>query len=1013
MELNNEQRLAIEHEAGPLLVVAGAGTGKTTVIVERVKRLLQKQLAKPNEILALTFTERAAQEMQERVDVALPMGFTQTWISTFHSFGEQILRNEAIHIGLSPSFQILSSAESALFLTDHLFQLPLSYYRPLGNPTKFINGLLQHFSRLKDEDIDPSQYLQFVQSAQSNPSTEPLEKERFLELANCYKTYEDIKNKEGILDISDLIIKTLRLFRQRPNILAKYQKQFKYLLIDEFQDTNYAQNELAILLAGKEQNITVVFDDDQAIYRWRGAAVYNVLDFKKHFPKTKIITLTQNYRSNQKILDVAYNFIQNNNPDRLEATEKISKRLIAQKTTTTSPTAFTPRSLGAGGPISLIFTDRVEDEAEKVSQIINQLTTLTPPNHPSYNFKDIAILVRANNHAEPFIKALKRLGLPYQFLGPARLFSQEEIKDLIGFLQVLDNFEDNVATYRVLNMPILDIFPRDIAAIVNYSKKNNLSLFETLEKAAHYQEAAKNPSPSNLPNIPNPPNSSIPRSSSEGGPQNLTPETYKKAAKLVELIHRYLALVPKETTGQILYYFVKDSGLLEYYQDPQNQKQQQEVENISKFFDKVKAYETKNPASRLPDFVKYLDFLILANESPLASEIDWSQENAVNLITVHSAKGLEFPVVFLPNLVEQRFPTRQRTEQIPIPDEIIKETLPQGDPHLEEERRLFYVAITRSKDLLYLSGAKFYGDNKRPKKPSEFINEALGEDWSKYLLQEKSASQKPTLFDWVDNREVLTGLHPASEQGATLIKPKITFISYSQINTFGICPLHYKLRYIVGLPTLQFAAASFGDSVHKALKEFYQKALAHEKLSADDLLKILENNWKSVGYENKAHEKEQKDYAKKALTHFFETQFDPNALPKYLEQPFKIRITPQLVLGGVIDRIDELPMGQIEIIDYKTGKIPTQKEIDEDLQISIYAWAASLPEIFGIPLEKQVLSFYYFEAGQKLQAKRTTEDIEKAKAKILETVEKIENSDFLCSGNIICQKCEYKLFCNG
>lgn len=977
MELNNEQKLAVEHEDGPLLVVAGAGTGKTTVIVERVKSLLKKQLAKPQEILALTFTERAAQEMQERIDVALPMGFTQTWISTFHSFGEQILRQEAIHIGLSPSFNILSGAEAALFFTDHLFQFPLSYYRPLGNPTKFINGLLQHFSRLKDEDIDPSQYLQFIQSTKF---IEPLEKERFLELANCYKTYEELKDKEGILDISDLIIKTLRLFRQRPNILAKYQKQFKYLLIDEFQDTNYAQNELAIILSGEKQNITVVFDDDQAIYRWRGAAVYNVLDFKKHFPKTKIITLTQNYRSNQKILDVAYNFIQNNNPDRLEAKEKISKKLIAQKTSSTPLTH----------PISLIFTDRVEDEAEKVAQIISQLTTPTTSTSPkrneggpNYDFKDIAILVRANNHAEPFIKALKRLSVPYQFLGPARLFSQEEIKDLIGFLQLLDNFEDNVATYRVLNIPILKIFPRDIAAIVNYSKKNNVSLFETLELAAKRQ--------------------------TDSYPKNLQEETYKKTAKLVELIHHYLSLVPKETTGQILYYFVKDTGLLEYYQNPTNEKQQREIENISKFFDKVKAFETKNPQSHVADFVKYLDFLILANESPLASEIDWSQENAVNLITIHSAKGLEFPVIFLPNLVEQRFPTRQRTEQIPIPDEIIKETLPQGDPHIEEERRLFYVGITRSKDLLYLSGAKFYGDNKRPKKPSEFINEALGEDWSKYLLQEKSASQKATLFDWVDNRKVITELHP--DQSETLIKPKISFISYSQINTFGICPLHYKLRYIVGLPTLQFAAASFGDSVHKALKEFYQKALAGEKLTADDLLKILENNWKSVGYENIAHEKEQEEYAKKALTHFFETQFDPKSLPKYLEQPFKIRITPQLVLGGVVDRIDELPMGKIEIIDYKTGKIPTQKEVDEDLQISIYAWAASLPEILGVPLEKQILSFYYFEAGQKLQTKRTTEDIEKAKAKILETVEKIENSDFLCSGNIICQKCEYKLFC--
>lgn len=988
MELNAEQREAIEHEFGPLLVVAGAGTGKTTVIIERVKRLLEKKLAKSNEILALTFTERTAQEMQERVDVALPMGVTQTWISTFHSFCETILRAEGLHIGLSPSFQILSGAESALFFNDHLFQFPLAYYRPLGNPTKFINGILQHFSRLKDEDIDPTEYLKFV-NRQKKKNLEPKELERLLELANGYQTYEDLKTKEGILDISDLIIETLHLFRERPNILKKYQKQFKFLLIDEFQDTNFAQNELAILLAGEEQNITVVFDDDQAIYRWRGAAVYNVLDFKKHFPKAKIISLTKNYRSNQEILDLAYNFIQNNNPDRLEASEGISKKLKATKNAD-------PKT---SKPINLIWTQRVEEEAEKVALAIAKLT------EKRYQFSEIAILARANNQTEPFMRALKRHGIPYQFLGPAKLFFQDEIKDLIAYLQLLDNFEDNIACYRVLNISLLNINARDIAALINFSKRNNLSLFEAAERAKEFYKKNQELTLSSQTTTKNGTNY----------PLNLSPDSYQRLTKLVEMIHHHFSLLSKESPGQILYYFIKDSSLLEFYQEPKNEKEQHEIENISKFFDKLKAFEVKNPQGRVSDFVKYLDFLMAANESPLASEIDWSQTNAVNLITIHSAKGLEFPVVFIVNLVELRFPLRERSEQIPLPDEIIKETLPVGDPHLEEERRLFYVGVTRAKDLLFLTGASFYGDNKRPKKPSVFLDESLGQKRDCYLYQNDKTTPHPSLFDWVDDREeqsTATTLKLTNPPSA-IYRPKINYISYSQISTFDICPLHYKLRYIVGLPTLQFAAASFGDSIHKTLKEFYQRLLAGEKVNEEVLIDILENNWNHTGFENKTHEEEQKEHGKTILKNYFEKEFDPKILPKVLENPFKLKIGPSLALGGVIDRVDELADGRIEIIDYKTGAVPAQKEIDESLQMTIYAWAASLPEILGVPLDKQILSFYYLETGQKMQTKRTPASLEKARDEILGKVEAIEKSDFKCSGNMICKQCEYKLFCQG
>ena len=320
LKLNKEQLEAIKFGEGPLLIIAGAGTGKTTVITERVKYLIFSKKAKPQEILGLTFTEKAAREMEERVDIAMPYGYTQMWIMTFHSFCDKILRREALHIGLDPKYKLMTEAGSIQLLRNNIFKLDLNYFRPLGNPNKFLSGMLQHFSRLQDEDVSPDDYLKWLKK--SDPDFEKWE-----ELSKAYKAYGEIKVKESVLDFGDVIIKTLKLFRDRPNILKEYQKQFKYVLIDEFQDTNYGESEVAILLAGKMKNINVVGDDDQSVYRFRGAAVSNIIQFRKSFPKTKVVVLTKNYRSTQEILDRSYDLIQHNNPDRLEVVDKIDKKL--------------------------------------------------------------------------------------------------------------------------------------------------------------------------------------------------------------------------------------------------------------------------------------------------------------------------------------------------------------------------------------------------------------------------------------------------------------------------------------------------------------------------------------------------------------------------------------------------------------------------------------------------------------------------------------------------------------
>ncbi len=1036
-KLNEEQKKAVEYKNGPLMIIAGAGTGKTTVITERVKFLIEKKLAKPPEILALTFTEKAAAEMQERIDVALPLGYTQMWISTFHSFCDRILKNEAVHIGLNPKYKLNTQAESIQFFRKNLFKFELEYFRPLGNPTKFIDGMLTHFSRLQDEDILPNQYLDWVnlklptsprsaglRGASKNQNEkskikkekprlrpterdfgeakdEEIELQKWKELAGAYKTYDELKTKEGVMDFGDLIVKTLELFRKRPNVLKEYQNKFKYILVDEFQDTNISQNELVKLLAGKEVsdlvadleksltrkegsptpegNITVVLDDDQSIYRFRGAAVSNALYFRKYYPKAKVITLTKNYRSDQEILDKSYKLIQYNNPDRLEVVEKINKKLVSQ----------VKYSDVVDERVKFLHLDRVENEAEAVAKTvselvspvdrvdqgkqeknsINQLTQLTN----QLNYRDIAILVRANNHAEPFMRAMSRHGIPYQFLGPGRLFKQPEIVDLISFLKVLYDFDDSVSMYRLLSIEYFDIPARDLIKITNYAKYKNLSLFEALEK-----------------------NNDI----------FVSDETREKLNKLLKVISDQQKLINKEPAGQLLYNFLNDTGLILKLLSPDTPLAERRAKNISKFFDKLKTYEVEHEDATVRAVVDWIDLASELGESPLASDTDWGDVNAVNILTVHSSKGLEFPVVFLINLVGQRFPTTERREQIPIPDELIKEVLPKGDYHIQEERRLFYVGMTRAKERLYLTAADYYGEGKREKKLSPFVGEALGTSVEGSMKNVERSEQ----LSFMDYEPTEPSQLPTTNHHLPI---HVDFLSYSQIETFRICPLHYKLHYIYKLPTPPTSSQSFGNTFHQVMKKFYDDVKAGEKPTLELMHKILEEKWISDGYTSKAHETRSYEKIKKFLKHYLENLFNPKILPIQTEQPFIVNLSG-LKVGGKIDRVDKDGNG-IHIIDYKTGANPiSQKEADTDLQLCIYAMAAStIPEYpFNQKPDHIKLSLYYFDTPKIVTTTRTYEQIEKAKAEILDYKKQIEGSDFKCSGNMLCKNCEYKLFCN-
>lgn len=965
--LNTEQKKAVNHSKTPLLIIAGAGTGKTTVISERIKRLITEEKVQPQEILAVTFTEKAAKEMEERIDQSLPFGYTQTWIMTFHSFCDRILKNEAINIGLNPSFKLISEAEAIQLIQNHLWDISLKYFRPRGNPTRFIAGLYNHFSRLKDEDISPIQYENWLKK---EPVTD--DNAKWKELIIAYKFYEELKTKEGVMDFSDLISNTLDLFRKRKTILKHYQQNFKHILVDEFQDTNIAQYELIKLLTpkGTKPQLTVVGDDSQSVYKFRGAAISNILSFMKDYPNSHQIVLTKNYRSTQTILDHAYNLIKYNDPDTLEVSLGINKNLKTAITTSYEE------------PIQLFFTKTQEQETDAVVSTIKKLKS----DH-NYSWSDFAILVRANNHSESFISTLNRSGIPYQFLGPLQLFRTDEIRDLIAYLKTLSNFDDSTSFYRVLSMPIWEISGRDLASLNNSANHTHHSLFSLCEEVSKQHQKITSKRTLSAQQLP-----------------ILSTKTKENILKIVSIIHSHLDLVPRETGGQILYYFLRDSGLLEKLaKNPESEKDEHQIANTSKFFDKLKSYEASHQDASVSAINNWIELSLELGESPTASDLDWSIEDRVNILTVHSSKGLEFKVVFLVNLVNLRFPTINRKDQIPIPDELIQEQLPSGDSHIQEERRLFYVGMTRAKDRLFFTGSMSYSDNKREKKLSGFVFEALGRDFN---------ATNPEI-----NQLELFGSYKVTTEITELAKlpHKVNFLSYSQISTFRICPLHYKLKYILKIPTLISSSQVFGTNIHNVLRNYYSYPTQDNPHNKNKLLEFLEINWQSAGFKNKKEERENFAMAQEMLSEFYNSEYKKPNHTKAVEEKFIFPLTSNLKVGGIIDRIDALPDGTIEIIDYKTSlKVPTQKQVDKDEQLTIYALAAlevRHPLLLRQPKDVK-LSLYYLSTQQKLTTTRSMEQLITGKKSIIDLVDKIENSNFKCSKHHFCKHCEYQLYCN-
>ncbi len=959
-DLNKEQKEAVTHREGPLLIIAGAGTGKTTVITRRIAWLISEGLAKTDEILALTFTDKAAREMQERVDILVPYGYTDIWISTFHAFGDRLLRENALIAGLNPDFKVLTLPEAAVFFREHLFEFPLSYYRPLSDPTRFIEALAELFSRAKDEDVSPQDFIKFAKDFLFQSKQKPEDKAQeeqaaqYLEVAGAYAKYQELLAKEGLLDFGNQIYLSLQLLREHPLILKRYQEQFKYILIDEFQDTNFAQYQLAKLLADKYKNITVTGDDDQCIYRFRGAAYSNLLNFIRDFPQSKKVSIIQNYRSGQPILDSAYRLIQFNNPERFEIKADINKRLVGLNK--------------SGLPPQHLHFDTHASEADHVAKIIREKVA-----SGDFKFRDFAILVRSNSDADSFLQALNMQDIPWQFSGNQGLYSRQEVKLCINFLRAVANPSDSLSLYYLVSSEVYKLNLSDLSLLNHYAKRRNRALYLVFKDLDNNIEEL----------------------------QEVGSASREKVKNILADLEKFMQTSREETTGRLLYSFLTETGYLKMLAQNQNLENETKIQNLAKFFNHVRDFELVAKEDRVINFVNYLNLLIEARDDPPTAEADLDSD-AVNVLTIHKAKGLEFRSVFLVGLVQGRFPWPKRSRAFELPDCLIKEVLPTGDFHTQEERRLFYVGMTRAKNELYLTSAEDYG-GKRLRRLSQFVLEALGKNSSEKEKKKTSALQAIQRF--ASKNESPKKKQEVIPQG------KLISLSYYHIDDYLTCPLKYKYVHILRVPIMEHHTVIYGRAMHEAVSKYFQFKLAGKKMELGDLLMIFRQAFDPQGFLDEKHQQERLRVGGEALGRFFHDEGNRNSRPLYIEKDFSF-ILESNKINGRFDRVD-MEEDDAVIMDFKTSQIDTQKEADkrvrESLQLSLYALAYAT--IFG-KLPKKV-ALYFLESGVIGSREVQKDDSQVVKEKIKAVATGIRQLNYAATPTYMaCTYCAYNQICH-
>ena len=662
--LNDRQREALLATEGPLLILAGAGSGKTKVVTSKIAYLIEELNVPSWKILAITFTNKAAKEMKDRVQKLIDRDISSMWIGTFHSICVRILRKNIERIGYNGNFTIYDRDDQITVVKEAIAELSID--RDIYKPRAIINDI----SNIKSEGISPIEYIE-------------ANKDNFFKenLGKIYDLYEKKLRKNNALDFDDLLIKTVDILKSEEDVRDFYRDKFEYIFVDEYQDTNKIQYELIKLIAGTKPNLTVVGDNDQSIYKWRGADINNILNFHKDFPGAKIVKLEQNYRSSQKILDVANQVIGYN-------TSRIEKNL------------WTSRDEGK----DVVYREFPHSNEEEYG-VVNKIIAL---NYKGEEFKDMAILYRTNAQSRGFEEALVRERIPYKIVGGLKFYDRMEVKDVLAYLRILNNTDDNVSLARIINRPKRGIGDTSLSDLLDYADENRLSLYDVIINIDDFED--------------------------------LNLRARKNIKEFGSILKILKDRAENLSIGKLFEEVLYESG---YVNDLKNQntiEAKTRLENIEELHSNIMEYDREGV-----ELAEYLNTLSLLSDVDKTSE-----DTGVNLMTLHAAKGLEFGTVFLVGLEEGLFPTSRALE---------------SEEEVEEERRLCYVGVTRACNNLFISSSRtrsMYG-KLTPAKRSRFIEEMEGkieiiEDKKRELLEicdyneENTSVTRPKKFFGMDKK---------------------------------------------------------------------------------------------------------------------------------------------------------------------------------------------------------------------------------------------------------------------
>ena len=957
IELDEHQREAIEHVHGPVLVIAGAGTGKTTVLTKRIAHLVREGHARPEEILAVTYTKNAAQEMRQRVEEELRgTDVSSLRLATFHEYCNTLL------IDNGKKFGVLDEKDLWIYLRRRIRELNLNYFIKAARLSKFFEDLLTFFRHCHDELVSPEQYEEYVKKLERGELAVPrvsrskeadrLSDEdvigRCREIAGVFATVERMLREDNLGTFGHMITHAYHLLQQDTEPAGRSKPRF--ILVDEFQDVNFAQVKVLQKLAGEERNVFAVGDPDQAIYRFRGASSAAFVLFQRHFPGANLVKLEKNRRSLSPILNCAFALI-SKNPNvfdsRYGSTPAYQRSVLISAREEDAAQAGNPLPRA---PVESVALDTKDTES---GEVINKLKELRRKTRCKWS--DCAVLYRTHLNRDQLAAELAREGIPFT-IENMDVMDTPEARDLFACLGAVVSDADGASLFRVAALPQFAIDSEKLRAGIR----------------ALPRDAGTTAMASVLTQI-------------EGGSAVL--ETMRGTRADIARIN-----AKGRTAVDIL---VRNFSL------------NRDSRPLEAVLDFVSEWEKKSitKTGELGELIDYLEYFREAGGViPLSS----NDEDAVRLMTAHSAKGLEFPHVFIIRANSNSFPASYKEPLIEFPRELHDPgSIAQGDDkelNQQEERRLFYVAMTRARDSLTIYAKK--GTGKTDPTPAGFLRDLLKDSsLRRWLVQAAPRGFQTDMFAQVAVPATMTrtnqwlALPPAANLHSRL--------SASAVQTYETCPLQFKLEREWRIPDEVPAAMQYGAVMHRVLRAHYDSVRLERPLADEDLFQLFRDDLAQAGIQDHYQHELYETQGIQQLKDFL-TAFRRNPVPKVLhtEEFFEVKFG-DVNVAGRIDRIDQLGDGRVVITDYKTGRAQSQEDSDESLQLSIYALAAR--EKWGYHAEH--LALYNLEGNSEVVTRRSHQDLEAAKSRVLEVSANVAAGKFDPKPSFNCRFCAYRNLC--